>query len=381
MAPRRSHIFIFFLLATLVASAFSGCGEDALQDPGDGDGGDGGGLTIDTIPPATISGLLTKSPTTSNVALQWFAPGDDGDEGQAAMYDIRWSTAVITGDNWDAANRVPNAPIPKPAGEVEQFRVYNLPSGRDIYFTLKTYDEVPNESGLCDNAVGTTGTEYMVPAEVDDLRAIAINETDILLTWTAPGDDGYLGTASQYDIRYDRVRVTPFAFSVATEVTGEPAPKPAGQTDSCVVSGIDPDQNYYFALRTADELPSWSRVSNVAPSMGWNNQIMASPSTVNVDPVNGNDPVEIWFRTPEPAGQAVITISWSDYTCRYCTKVLRHLESGTYEPGAHYVTWDLTNDAGEPPTPWWGEVRVRVKWNGTITDSVTVRIDMAPGNS
>jgi hypothetical protein len=374
MSPRRSHIFIFFLSATLMAYAFSGCGEDTPLDPDDGDGG-GGDPTIDTIPPATISGLLPKYPTTSSMVLQWFAPGDDGDEGQAAMYDIRWATSEITGDNWDSANRVPNAPIPKPVGEVEQFRVYNLPSGQEIHFALKTYDEVLNASGLCPDAVGTTGTEYIAPAEVDDLRAVAINETEFLLTWTAPGDDGYLGTASQYDIRYDRVRLAAFAYSVATEVTGEPAPRPVGQTDSCVVSGLDPDHNYYFALRTADELPTWSKVSNVTSSLGWNNVIMASPSAVDVDLVNGNDPVEIWFRTPEPAGQADIEITWKDYTCGYCTRVLRHLVSGTYEPGAHYVTWDLTNDAGEPPTLWWGEVAVRFYWNGEFVDSTTVRLE------
>ena len=326
-------------------------------------------------PPATVSGLLAKSPTTSNMALRSrFAPGDDGNEGQAAMYDVRWSTEEIDEGNWDAANRVTNAPTPKPAGEVEQFRVYNLPSGRDVYFALKTYDEALNVSGMCDNAVGTTGTEYVAPAEVDDLMATAISDTEFLLTWTAPGDDGWLGTASEYDIRYDRVRLTPFAFSTATEVTGEPAPKPAGETDSCVVTGLDPDRNYYFALRTADELPTWSRVSNVMPALGWNNDIMAAPGTVIIDPVNGNDPVEIRFRTPEPAGPAAVTISWTDYTCSYCVKVLRHLVSGDYEPGAHYVTWDITNDAGEPPTPWWGEVRVRVHYNGAIADSAAVRI-------
>lgn len=93
-------------------------------------------------------------------------------------------------------------------------------------------------------------------------------DSTVTLLWTAPGDDGDVGTASQYDLRY---RTTPISgtdtltwWNGATPVTGLPTPHPAGSTDSMVVRGLQPLTTYYFIIRAADEVPNWSGFSNVA---------------------------------------------------------------------------------------------------------------------
>lgn len=96
----------------------------------------------------------------------------------------------------------------------------------------------------------------------------------IALSWTAPGDDGNVGTASRYDLRWSITRpdTTSTAakdawWAAATAVAGVPTPLIAGSAQSVVVSpagGFTTGRTYYFVIRSADEVPNWSAWSNVA---------------------------------------------------------------------------------------------------------------------
>lgn len=87
-----------------------------------------------------------------------------------------------------------------------------------------------------------------------------------VLRWTAPGDDGYVGRATGYHIRYQLASLGPLdaeaEWQAATVVLNSPAPSPAGQTDSVTVIGLEPATSYYFALRTFDEVYNFSEISN-----------------------------------------------------------------------------------------------------------------------
>ena len=88
--------------------------------------------------------------------------------------------------------------------------------------------------------------------------------TSVTLTWTAPGDDGNTGTASQYDIRYSTSPINDGNWDAAIQVQGEPDPQPAGTEESFTITGLEPNTAYYFAIMTADEVPNWSGLSNIA---------------------------------------------------------------------------------------------------------------------
>jgi hypothetical protein len=101
------------------------------------------------------------------------------------------------------------------------------------------------------------------PSAINDLATSDPRTHSIKLTWTAPGDDGNSGTASQYDIRYYPLMInSEERWNLATPVTGEPAPKPAGSTESFTVTGLWSSTMYHFAIKTADEVPNWSDLSN-----------------------------------------------------------------------------------------------------------------------
>ena len=86
----------------------------------------------------------------------------------------------------------------------------------------------------------------------------------VTLTWTATGDDGIVGTATQYDIRYSTSYITEQDWNAATRATSPPAPQPAGTREYFTVTGLELSTTYYFAIRAADEHPNWSSMSNVA---------------------------------------------------------------------------------------------------------------------
>jgi hypothetical protein len=76
-----------------------------------------------------------------------------------------------------------------------------------------------------------------------------------------------VGTATRYDIRYYHNWLNWATWDSAAQVTGEPVPHPAGQTDTMVVRGLMKDSTYYFALMAFDEANNSSGISNCASAI------------------------------------------------------------------------------------------------------------------
>lgn len=120
---------------------------------------------------------------------------------------------------------------------------------------LTGVNEMPPESGSGD----TTN-----PSSVNDLKTSNATEESIDLSWTATGDDGDIGTANSYDIRYSVSTITEKNWDLAEKISGEPIPSPSGSPESLTVSGLLPATTYYFAMKVLDEVPNESDLSNVA---------------------------------------------------------------------------------------------------------------------
>lgn len=102
------------------------------------------------------------------------------------------------------------------------------------------------------------------PGAIPDLAAGQATGNSLLLTWTAPGDDGSIGAAAAYDIRWSASPIDASNFASATAFTAVPDPLGAGMQQSYVALGLQPSTQYWFAIKARDESSNWSLISNVA---------------------------------------------------------------------------------------------------------------------
>ncbi len=182
----------------------------------------------------------------NRLTLTWTASGDNGTDGTATSYDIRCSTDPIVDDaSFAAAVAAAGAEAPKAAGQPESLLVTGLTAATKYYFAIKVADEVPNWSSLSNVLeVTTLPPDVTSPAAITDLAIGQIGPRSVELTWTAPGDDGTTGRASQYDIRYATSAITNEAeFAAATQVAGEPMPQIAGAAETFVVTGLSAEND------------------------------------------------------------------------------------------------------------------------------------------
>ncbi len=125
----------------------------------------------DETPPAAVSDLRTTAENSSRIDLLWTAPGDDGIEGTASRYDIRYSTDPLDEDNFVFGTRVDSIPDPAPSGQPEMTRVTDLAAGTTYYFGLRAFDEFGNRSGLSNVVAGTTLGPPVISIDPESLSA------------------------------------------------------------------------------------------------------------------------------------------------------------------------------------------------------------------
>lgn len=106
------------------------------------------------------------------------------------------------------------------------------------------------------------GPDLTPPAAVVDLAAPMVADNNLILTWTAPGDDGVLGLASAYDLRWSTQPIDAGSFNAATPVSVQPVPAAPGTLQTYVIRSLTPGTDYYFVLKTRDEANNWSAMSN-----------------------------------------------------------------------------------------------------------------------
>lgn len=101
------------------------------------------------------------------------------------------------------------------------------------------------------------------PAPITDLEVIDAFYNTVHLRWTATGASADSGQADRYDIRYSTEPITEENFNDAVEVPNPPSPKLAGEIEDFAVENLNPNTQYYFAVKAADLWMNWSDISNV----------------------------------------------------------------------------------------------------------------------
>jgi hypothetical protein len=276
----------------------------------------------DTTPPGAITTLSAEpGPVPESVKLSWLTPGDNEYTGtlpSGSQYKIQYSTASNgTGggkSGWSYNNaQITISTSNVPVGTLVGYVITGLTGGVTYYIKIWTADEVPNWSNMSNTAttwaqVGDTTP----PGAITTLSAEPgpVPES-VKLSWLTPGDNGYTGTlpsGSQYKIQYATYSNTTWDKNYA-QVTISTSDVSPGTQVSYVITGLAERVTFYFRIWTADEVPNWSDLSNIATAYAAFDLTYGSsisiPSTVMVVYSEGSNGVR--YRTLTP-GSTV----WSD---------------------------------------------------------------------
>ena len=132
-----------------------------------------------------------------------------------------------------------------------------IPNGSDS-FDWRTQSFCASNGGAGD---------FIAPAAITDFAA-APGEFpgEVRLTWTAPGDDGMVGTAAAYVIKTSLVAINSGTFDAATDINfwvNEPLPAAAASPETLYVFGLDPGVEVFFAIKAIDDASNVGGISNL----------------------------------------------------------------------------------------------------------------------
>lgn len=114
------------------------------------------------------------------------------------------------------------------------------------------------------NAASALENDTVLPGAIGDLAVVASTSTTATLGFTAPGDDGVVGRARAYDIRYATVPIDAANFASATPFVNPPRPLSAGSPELIDIVGLDAATTYYFAVLAIDNVGNRGAVGDDA---------------------------------------------------------------------------------------------------------------------
>ena len=169
-----------------------------------------------------------------------------------------------------------------------------------------------------DGSIGQDVVEVIIrdpipPAAIYDLSETELETTSdsVMLDWTAVGDDGLIGTASYYDIRYSTSDIIDETdWNNATQAQGEPFPQISGSKESFTVENLEFNTTYYFAIKVIDDVDNVSYISNVVEitTLDFENTLpivyLGAPDSGYVD-----ESIEIYGEAYDP-DEDLITYKW-----------------------------------------------------------------------
>jgi hypothetical protein len=168
-----------------------------------------------------------------------------------------------------------------------------------------------------------------------------------------------VGQASTYDIRYSTSRILEQNWGSAIPVAGENAPKPAGSPDTMVVSGLEDSTNYFFAMKTADEVPNWSEISNPTPALAMGNHLWAFPERVQM-----GDTLTIIYRTPD-TGSSKLHAHYRNQADQWARLVIEW----NWPPGIHTMKWDFKRGGEYHDNPY-NFYTLKLYWDNVVVAEV-----------
>lgn len=214
----------------------------------------------DLSAPAVVTDLAATTPEEGVVELTWTAPLD-AREGRADVYDLRYTTGLLTDTSFPTATAWAEVAEPAVAGAAERLQVRDLPPAA-YSFALRSRDSAGNLSPVS-NIVTVDTRDTVRPEAVTDLTGIYQGDDRVTLAWSASGDNGRSGRAHRHDLRFATFAIDASNFGQASPIAENVDPQDPGTGQATEIAGLRAETDYWFALVTYDEAENGSLLSNV----------------------------------------------------------------------------------------------------------------------
>jgi hypothetical protein len=200
----------------------------------------------DTIAPDPIIDLgAATGGHVGEIELAWSATGEDGSEGIADAYEIRYRTSLITDANWSSSSLFGDPPTPAIAGTVQTSTLTGLTPATRYYVAIKAIDGSDNPSTLSN-----------VPSAVA-MFSIVTDDDDTTVELASPVNDSTVNTTRPTLVvtNIDEQSDNQYYFEIATDpsfgslaAASDAVPQEVGATTSWQVSTrLSPGQYHWRA--------------------------------------------------------------------------------------------------------------------------------------
>jgi hypothetical protein len=164
-------------------------------------------------------------------------------------------------------------------------------------------DTLPLASAVSWSFTTVSPVDHTPPARITDLAAANAMMSTVALSWTAPGNDGNVGNAISYQLRYASGAGCPMTaanFATAHAITTS-TPQPAGSHESAIAGGLTANTTYCFGIEATDQSGNASPLSNIVTASTTTTADITPPAAVTNLAAGGNGLSTIHLTWTAPA--------------------------------------------------------------------------------
>ena len=197
-------------------------------------------------------------------------------------------------------------------------------------------DEMYGEAQPSSKLIFTvTPKDLRYPGDIPDLSIDTIDTQSVDVSFSAPGDEYFEGTVSEFDIRYSKDTITEENFNEARKLSNVPKPVNPHEVVNWQLKGLESGISYTIAVKAIDEAGNASNMSNVVFARTIDIVPPKAPEVATILPKDKSVEV-IWKANNEP--------DLAGYNLYFKREKEAYSEFSVSKDKNHFVIPDLDNN-------------------------------------